>query len=73
LWAGCIGTHPSWCILQTDIDERKRAEGLLAGEDLVLKMSAKGSSLKSILEAVYQSSPVLQSFVAQVETQRPVR
>jgi PAS domain S-box-containing protein len=41
-----------WCILQTDIDERKRAEGLLAGENLVLEMTAKGSSLESILEAV---------------------
>jgi PAS domain S-box-containing protein len=41
-----------WCVLQTDIDERKRAEGLLAGENLVLKMTAKGSSLESILEAV---------------------
>ena len=41
-----------WCVLQTDIEERKRAEGLLAGENLVLKMTAKGSSLESILEAV---------------------
>src|SRR6267143_2547103 len=41
-----------WCVLQTDIDERKRAEGLLAGENLVLKMTAKGSSLESILETV---------------------
>jgi PAS domain S-box-containing protein len=41
-----------WCVLQTDVDERKRAEGLLAGENLVLEMTAKGSSLESILEAV---------------------
>jgi PAS domain S-box-containing protein len=41
-----------WFVLQTDIDERKRAEGLLAGENLVLEMIAKGSSLESILEAV---------------------
>jgi PAS domain S-box-containing protein len=41
-----------WCVLQTDIVERKRAEGLLAGENLVLEMIAKGSSLESILEAV---------------------
>src|ERR1700730_12667907 len=41
-----------WCVLQTDVDERKRAEGLLAGENLVLEMTAKGTSLESILEAV---------------------
>ena len=41
-----------WCVLQTDVDERKRAEGLLVGENLVLEMTAKGSSLESILEAV---------------------
>jgi PAS domain S-box-containing protein len=41
-----------WCVLQTDVDERKSAEGLLAGENLVLEMTAKGSSLESILEAV---------------------
>ena len=41
-----------WCVLQTDIDERRRAEGLLAGENLVLEMTANGSSLESILEAV---------------------
>ena len=41
-----------WCVLQTDIDERRRAEGLLAGENLVLEMTAKGSSLESILKAL---------------------
>jgi PAS domain S-box-containing protein len=41
-----------WCVLQTDIDERKRAECMLAGENLVLEMIAKGSPLESVLEAV---------------------
>src|SRR5258705_5657874 len=36
----------------TDIEDRKRAECLLAGENLVLEMTAKGSSLESILEAL---------------------
>jgi PAS domain S-box-containing protein len=35
-----------WCVLQTDVDERKRADGLLAGENLVLEMNAKGSAGK---------------------------
>jgi hypothetical protein len=33
-------------------DDRKRAECLLAGENRVLEMTAKGSSLESILEAL---------------------
>jgi PAS domain S-box-containing protein len=41
-----------WCNLQTDIEDRKRAEGLLAGENLVLEMTARGGSLESILEAI---------------------
>src|SRR5258708_15274789 len=41
-----------WCVLQADIEERRRAEGLLAGENLILEMTAKGSSLESMLEAV---------------------
>jgi hypothetical protein len=36
----------------TDIEDRKRAENLLAGENLVLEMTAKGNSLQSILEAL---------------------
>src|SRR5260370_29394651 len=35
-----------------DIEDRKRAECLLAGENRVLEMTAKGSSLESILEAL---------------------
>src|SRR5260370_2923977 len=41
----CFGTT-------TDIQDRKRAESLLAGENLVLEMTAKGNSLESILEAL---------------------
>ena len=41
-----------WCVLQTNIEDRKRAEGLLAGENLILEMTAKGSSLESILETL---------------------
>jgi PAS domain S-box-containing protein len=43
-----------WCILQTDIDERKRAEALLAGEKRLLEMVASGSSMSGVLEALCQ-------------------
>jgi hypothetical protein len=36
-----------WFGTNTDIEDRKRAKCLLAGEDLVLEMTAKGSSLES--------------------------
>lgn len=41
-----------WCVLQTDIDERKRAEGLLARENKLLEMVASGCSLGVVLEAL---------------------
>ncbi len=41
-----------WFGTNTDIEGRKRAELLLAGENLVLEMTAKGNSLESILEAL---------------------
>src|SRR6202161_3447785 len=41
-----------WFGTNTDIEDRKRAESLLAGENLVLEMIAKGNSLDSILEAL---------------------
>jgi PAS domain S-box-containing protein len=41
-----------WFGTNTDIEDRKRAELLLAGENLVLEMTAKGNSLDSILEAL---------------------
>src|SRR6266853_2502090 len=41
-----------WFGTNTDIEDRKRAECLLAGENLALEMTAKGNSLESILEAL---------------------
>jgi PAS domain S-box-containing protein len=38
--------------MQTDIDDRKRAEALLAGEKQVLEMVASGQSLTEVLEAL---------------------
>jgi PAS domain S-box-containing protein len=46
------GKVAKWFGTNTDIEDRKRAEGLLAGENLVLEMTAKGASLESILEAL---------------------
>jgi hypothetical protein len=41
-----------WFGTNTDIEDRKRAERFLAGENLVLEMTAKGNSLESVLEAL---------------------
>jgi formate hydrogenlyase transcriptional activator len=46
------GRVVTWFGTNTDIEDRKRAERLLAGENLVLEMTAKGNSLESILEAL---------------------
>jgi formate hydrogenlyase transcriptional activator len=46
------GRIVQWFGTNTDIEDRKRVECLLAGENLVLEMTAKGNSLKSILEAL---------------------
>jgi PAS domain S-box-containing protein len=46
------GKVAKWFGTNTDIEDRKRAEGLLGGENLVLEMTAKGASLESILEAL---------------------
>jgi PAS domain-containing protein len=46
------GRIVKWFGTSTDIDDRKRAEHLLAGENLVLEMTAKGDSLESVLEAL---------------------
>jgi formate hydrogenlyase transcriptional activator len=46
------GRVVKWFGTNTDIEDRKRAESLLAGENLVLEMTAKGSPLESILEAL---------------------
>jgi PAS domain S-box-containing protein len=46
------GRIVKWFGTNTDIEERKRAEALLGGENLVLEMTAKGNSLESILETL---------------------
>jgi hypothetical protein len=46
------GKVVKWFGTNTDIQNRKRVECLLAGENLVLEMTAKGDSLESILEAL---------------------
>jgi PAS domain S-box-containing protein len=46
------GRVVKWVGTNTDVEDLKAAEYLLAGENLVLEMTAKGSSLESILEAL---------------------
>jgi len=41
-----------WCVQQTDIDDQKRAEALLAGEKRLLEMVVGGHSLPGILDAL---------------------
>jgi PAS domain S-box-containing protein len=41
-----------WFHLQIDIDDRKKAEALLAGEKRLLEMMAAGSSLPDVLDAL---------------------
>jgi PAS domain S-box-containing protein len=41
-----------WCVLQIDVDDRKRAEALLAGESRLLGMVALGFSLPVVLDAL---------------------
>jgi len=41
-----------WCVLLTDIAERKRAEALLAGERRLLEMVASGCPLEDVLETM---------------------
>jgi PAS domain S-box-containing protein len=41
-----------WYLLHADIDDRKRAEALLAGEKRLLEMVAGGHSMSEILEAL---------------------
>jgi PAS domain S-box-containing protein len=50
---GYSGTGvPRWYGQQTDIDDRKRAEALLAGQKQLLEMVAGGSSVTVVLEAL---------------------
>ena len=46
------GTIRKWYGISTDIDHRKRAEALLAGEKRILEMVAGGSSLADVLDAL---------------------
>jgi PAS domain S-box-containing protein len=46
------GRVVKWFGTNTDIEDRKRGECLLAGENLVLEMTARGGSLEAILEAL---------------------
>jgi PAS domain S-box-containing protein len=41
-----------WYLLQTDIDDRKRAEALLAGEKELLERVASGGSIRGALDAL---------------------
>jgi PAS domain S-box-containing protein len=41
-----------WYLLHTDVDDRRRAEALLAGEKRLLEMVAGGHSMSAILEAL---------------------
>jgi PAS domain S-box-containing protein len=43
-----------WYLLHIDIDDRKRAEALLAGEKRLFEMVASGHSMSAILEALCQ-------------------
>jgi PAS domain S-box-containing protein len=48
------GNIVRWYGVSTDIEDRKRAESLLAGEKRILEMVAKGDSLTEILDALCQ-------------------
>src|SRR5205823_9106759 len=41
-----------WCVLLTDIDDRKRAEAQLAGEKRLLEMVASSCALTDVLTAL---------------------
>ncbi len=62
------GNILKWYGISTEIDDRKRAEALLAGEKRILEMVAKGNSLAQILESLCrlveeQASNVLTSIL----------
>lgn len=48
------GTIVRWYMIETDIDDRRRAETLLAGEKRLLEMVAGRQSLSEVLEALCQ-------------------
>jgi PAS domain S-box-containing protein len=52
--ADASGQTVKWCGINTDIDDRRRAEALLAGEKRLLEMVARGHAMRGILEALCQ-------------------
>ena len=46
------GNVSRWYVLQTDIEDRKQAEALLAGEKRLLRMVADGHPMSEILEGI---------------------
>jgi PAS domain S-box-containing protein len=50
--ADASGKVVKWCGINTDIDDRKRTEALLAGEKRLLEMVAGGDPMPAILEAL---------------------
>jgi PAS domain S-box-containing protein len=46
------GRVASWCVIQTDVDDRKRGEILLAEEKRFLEMAAGGRPMSSVLTAL---------------------
>jgi PAS domain S-box-containing protein len=53
-WRDTEGRVVYWYVLNADIDDRKQAEALLAGEKRLLEMVASGQSMSEILEALCQ-------------------
>ncbi|NNU42025.1 GAF domain-containing sensor histidine kinase [Ramlibacter montanisoli] len=49
---GASGAVDGWCGLNTDIEDRKRAQALLAGENKLLEMVASGCRLPVVLDAL---------------------
>jgi PAS domain S-box-containing protein len=47
-----VGQVTRWCVLQIDIDDRKRTEALLAAEKQLLEMVAGGRPMSDTLEAL---------------------
>jgi PAS domain S-box-containing protein len=47
-----LGNILKWYGISTDIEDRRRAEGMLAGEKRILEMVARGDSLAQILDSL---------------------
>ena len=50
--ADASGQVVRWCALSTDIDERKRTEAMLAGENRLLELVASGRPLPIVLDSL---------------------